>query len=152
MRGFHPDGEGHWVAELECGHTQHVQHQLPFTQRPCVTTPEGGAERLGQRLECAACDRREMPAGYAPYKRTALFTQSTIPKGLLNDHQTKPGVWALLHVTSGSLEFLERQGSGEERQRVNAGERATIRPGVEHRVAPRGDVEFSVEFWRTAAA
>jgi tellurite resistance-related uncharacterized protein len=152
MRGFHQDGEGQWVAELECGHTQHVRHQPPFTLRPWVTTPEGRAGRLGQSLECAACDRREMPAGYAPYKRTATFTQATVPKGLLHDHQTKAGVWALLHVTRGALEFLEREGSGEAGQRVSAGQRATIRPGVEHRVAPLEEVEFCVEFWRAAGA
>ncbi|HKO95104.1 MAG TPA: DUF3565 domain-containing protein [Polyangiaceae bacterium] len=151
MRGFHQDGEGHWVAELECGHTQHVRHQPPFTLRPWVTTPEGRAARLGQSLECGACDRREMPAGYAPYKRTVNFTHVTVPKGLLHEHQTKPGVWALLHVESGSLEFLEREGGGETGQKVSAGERATIRPGVEHRVAPLGEVEFCVEFWRAAA-
>jgi tellurite resistance-related uncharacterized protein len=152
MRGFHQDGEGHWVAELECGHTQHVRHQPPFTLRPWVTTPDGRAEKLGQSLECAACDRREMPAGYAPYNRTATFTQATIPKGLLHQHQTKPGVWAVLHVTSGALEFLETEGSGESKQRVSSGQRATIRPGVEHRVLPLEDVEFCVEFWRGAAA
>jgi hypothetical protein len=24
--GFHRDDERHWVAELECGHGQHVRH------------------------------------------------------------------------------------------------------------------------------
>jgi tellurite methyltransferase len=151
MRGFHQDGEGHWVAELECGHTQHVRHQPPFTLRPWVMTAEGRAGRLGQSLDCAACDRREMPAGYAPYKRTAAFTQATVPQGLLHQHQTKPGVWAIVHVASGALEFSESAGSGETRQRVGAGQHATIRPGVEHRVAPLGEVEFCVEFWRAVA-
>jgi len=152
MRGFHQDGEGHWVAELECGHTQHVRHEPPFTLRPWAATPEGRAGRLGQSLECAACDRREMPAGYAPYKRTAMFTQTSVPKGLLHEHQTKAGVWALLHVTSGGLEFLEQEGNGEVGQRVGAGQRAMIRPGVAHRVALQEDVEFCVEFWRASAA
>ena len=152
MRGFHQDGEGHWVAELECGHSQHVRHQPPFTLRPWVTTAEGRAGRLGQSLECAACDRREMPAGHAPYKRTATFTRDTIPQGLLHDHRTKAGVWALLHVTRGSLEFFEREGSAEARQRISAGQQATIRPAVEHRVAPLDDVEFHVEFWRAPTA
>jgi tellurite methyltransferase len=148
MQGFHQDAEGHWVAELVCGHTQHVRHQPPFTLRPWVTTPEGRAGRLGQSLECAACDRQEMPAGYAPYRHTATFTQASVPQGLLHQHQTKPGVWALVHVSSGCLEFCERTGSGETRREVAAGQTATIRPNVEHRVAPLGEVEFYVEFWR----
>ena len=26
ITGFHLDEEGYWVAELECGHNQHVRH------------------------------------------------------------------------------------------------------------------------------
>jgi hypothetical protein len=62
MVGFHQDAESHWVAELDCGHTQHVRHQPPFTLRPWVVTEEGRSGRLGQMLECVLCDRREKPA------------------------------------------------------------------------------------------
>ena len=50
--GFHEDEEGHWVAELECGHGQHVRHIPPWQVRPWVTTPEGRARVLGTRLRC----------------------------------------------------------------------------------------------------
>jgi Protein of unknown function (DUF3565) len=53
--GFHRDAEDHWVAELECGHTQHVRHVPPWQNRPWVTTPEGRARFLGTRLPCPAC-------------------------------------------------------------------------------------------------
>ncbi|MFL5157535.1 MAG: DUF3565 domain-containing protein, partial [Microvirga sp.] len=36
--GFHLDEEQHWVAELECGHNQHVRHNPPWTIRPWVMT------------------------------------------------------------------------------------------------------------------
>jgi tellurite resistance-related uncharacterized protein len=152
MRGFHQDAEGHWVAELACGHTQHVRHAPPFTLRPWVTTPEGRAERLGQHLECPACDRRELPRGHQPYRRTATFTAGTVPRALLARHDTKPGVWALLHVTRGAVEFFESEGSNERLQLVTAGEHAIIRPEVQHRVNPLGDAEFYVEFWRAAVS
>ena len=29
VTGFHQDEEVHWVAELECGHNQHVRHDPP---------------------------------------------------------------------------------------------------------------------------
>jgi hypothetical protein len=54
--GFYQDEEGHWVAELECGHSQHVRHDPPWQVREWVTTPEGRADRLGQTLECRRCD------------------------------------------------------------------------------------------------
>lgn len=53
--GFHPDEEGQWVADLECGHTQHVRHDPPWQVRPWVLTPESRAERLGSTLECIKC-------------------------------------------------------------------------------------------------
>ena len=41
IAGFHRDGEGHWVAELECGHSQHVRHDPPWQNRPWVMTEQG---------------------------------------------------------------------------------------------------------------
>ena len=53
--GFHQDGEGHWVAELECGHSQHVRHEPPWQNRPWVMTQEGRAGRIGSSLTCRLC-------------------------------------------------------------------------------------------------
>ena len=55
--GFHTDHEGHWVAELECGHAQHVRHDPPWQNRPWVITEEGRAKYLGVELECKVCPR-----------------------------------------------------------------------------------------------
>jgi hypothetical protein len=57
--GFHRDEEGHWVAELRCGHGQHVRHDSPWQSRPWVTTAEGREKFLGVELECLKCDRGE---------------------------------------------------------------------------------------------
>ena len=54
--GFHQDDELHWVAELECGHHQHVRHDPPWTNRPWTQTAEGRAGVLGQFLDCRLCD------------------------------------------------------------------------------------------------
>lgn len=54
--GFHQDEERHWVAELECGHGQHVRHDPPWQVREWVTTAEGRAGRLGMVLDCRKCD------------------------------------------------------------------------------------------------
>ena len=53
--GFHEDDEGQWVADLDCGHTQHVRHDPPWQVRPWVTTPEGRKAHLGMELECLLC-------------------------------------------------------------------------------------------------
>ena len=54
--GFHQDDEHHWVAELECGHGQHVRHDPPWQNRPWTQTLAGRASALGQALACRQCD------------------------------------------------------------------------------------------------
>jgi Protein of unknown function (DUF3565) len=53
--GYHRDQEGHWVADLECGHTQHVRHEPPWQNRPWVVTEAGRTGRLGTMLSCRLC-------------------------------------------------------------------------------------------------
>ena len=57
--GFHQDADGHWVAELACGHDQHVRHDPPWTERPWVVAPEGRPRFLGTMLACKKCERGE---------------------------------------------------------------------------------------------
>ena len=61
VTGFHLDAENHWVAELACGHNQHVRHNPPWTRRPWVTTDEGRAQFLGALLDCVKCDENAPP-------------------------------------------------------------------------------------------
>lgn len=56
---FRQDDERHWIAVLECGHTQHVRHTPPWEVRPWVTTAEGRAQRLGTWLPCRYCAAAE---------------------------------------------------------------------------------------------
>lgn len=56
ITGYHKDAEDHWVAELECGHAQHVRHDPPWTERVWVTTLEGRNSHLGKKLNCIRCD------------------------------------------------------------------------------------------------
>jgi Protein of unknown function (DUF3565) len=52
---FYPDAAGDWVAELACGHTQHVRHDPPWQSRPWVTSAEGRTQFIGAELSCVAC-------------------------------------------------------------------------------------------------
>jgi hypothetical protein len=53
--GFHLDDESHWVAELECGHNQHVRHDPPWQNRPWVLTDHGRDTMIGAVLYCVRC-------------------------------------------------------------------------------------------------
>ena len=57
--GFHRDEENDWVADLACGHGQHVRHKPPFFNRPWVETIEGRRQKLGEILDCVRCDDGE---------------------------------------------------------------------------------------------
>ncbi|HEX8822823.1 MAG TPA: DUF3565 domain-containing protein [Archangium sp.] len=70
ISGFHLDSENHWVADLACGHRQHMRHQPPWTERPWVLTEEGRRSRLGIELECKRCD--EVGRAVAEAVREAL--------------------------------------------------------------------------------
>lgn len=56
IAGYHRDDEDHWVAELACGHNQHVRHDPPWVSRPWVTTVAGRESMLSHRLDCKKCD------------------------------------------------------------------------------------------------
>lgn len=145
--GFHQDEHDDWVAELACGHGQHVRHKPPFTLRPWTLTSEGRASRVGQSLDCVRCDRLELPAGFEAYRKTQIFTENTVPKGLLSTHGTKAGVWGKLEVLSGAMTYvLESQ--PERGVVVSAGGSQLIAPEAKHHVEVVGPVEFTVEFFR----
>ncbi len=54
--GYHSDKQGHWVAQLACGHNQHVRHDPPWMIRQWVTTITGRDAMIGYRLYCKKCE------------------------------------------------------------------------------------------------
>lgn len=56
ITGYHLDEEDDWVAQLACGHFQHVRHQPPFICRPWVVTVTGRNLMIGHHLSCKKCD------------------------------------------------------------------------------------------------
>jgi hypothetical protein len=70
ITGFHKDEENHWVADLECGHAQHVRHDPPWMYRPWTQTQEGRNSRLGMELDCVRCD--ELGAAVAESVRALI--------------------------------------------------------------------------------
>ncbi len=63
--GYHQDEYRDWVADLACGHGQHVRHQPPFFSRPWVLTPEGRERQLGQLLFCKRCQEPDLSSPVA---------------------------------------------------------------------------------------
>jgi len=87
----------------------------------------------------------EIPAAAVPGRRTATFTATTTPAGLLRDHLT--AVWAELVVLAGSVRLVEETGR---RVVARPGRHVTIVPRIRHHVEPADDAEFYVQFYEHA--
>ena len=61
MTAYHQDELGDWVAELVCGHFQHVRHKPPWQNRPWVVSAAGREKMLGYELDCKKCDEGAPP-------------------------------------------------------------------------------------------
>ena len=61
ITGFHQDELGDWVAQLACGHNQHVRHNPPWQYRPWVTTLENRQTMIGRLLSCKKCESGAEP-------------------------------------------------------------------------------------------
>ena len=48
ITGFHQDELGDWIANLECGHSQHVRHNPPWENRAWVVSSDSRAARVGR--------------------------------------------------------------------------------------------------------
>ena len=55
ITGFHQDAELQWVADLECGHGQHIRHDPPWQNRPWVLRREEREKFIGTFLPCMLC-------------------------------------------------------------------------------------------------
>ena len=148
--GFHRDEHDDWVADLECGHPQHVRHRPPMEERPWVETQQGRESKMGAELRCLYCDMPELPANAEVYKTTREFAQSTIPAGLLRDHRTRADTWGRITVREGKLLYSLAEPRGTSWM-LRPGIDGIIAPGVAHWVTPHGAVRFVVSFLRCPA-
>ena len=147
ITGFHRDAEEHWVAELSCGHGQHVRHDPPLSERPWVLSEAGRAGRIGETLDCRRCDARELPADFAPYKETPLFDAESLPAALQARHETRAGVWALIQVAEGRVRYRIHAPFDSEEE-LAPGTPGVVLPEVPHQLELLGPVALRVEFWR----
>jgi tellurite resistance-related uncharacterized protein len=87
---------------------------------------------------------RALPGGLAPYRRTAVFTEATLPAGLRHRHRTKAGVWGLITVIEGRLQL--RRIEPLSTTVLDAAAPGIVAPEELHEVEPLGPVRFYIEF------
>lgn len=91
-----------------------------------------------------------LPEAAQAYSRTAEFTETTVPPGLLRAHTTKAGTWGLIHVLQGQLAYrvVDPRRPASEAILTAEGLPGVVEPTVLHEVEPLGPVRFYVEFHR----
>jgi tellurite resistance-related uncharacterized protein len=92
---------------------------------------------------------RELPTGCDAYRRTAIFTEKTVPTALRHGHRTKPGVWGAITVIEGRLRLRRLDPPDESVLAPSAP--GIVAPEEEHEVEPLGPVRFFVEFYAIPA-
>lgn len=95
-----------------------------------------------------------LPDGLEPYKRTEVFTEASVPAGLLQAHATKAGAWALIHVIEGRLVYriVDPRWPLSDTVLEPGPPPGVVEPTVLHEVEPLGPVRFYVEFHRQAGS
>ncbi len=91
---------------------------------------------------------RELPDDVKAYKRTATFTETTLPAGLQGEHRTRTGVWGVIRVQSGEV-LYRILGTEIEEHLLRPDTPGIVEPAVPHQLELRGPVELYVEFCRT---
>ena len=89
---------------------------------------------------------RDLPPGLEKYRETREFNEISVPAGLLRDHNTASGIWGLLVVAEGSLDYTR---SGFSASKVTPESPAVIFPKEKHHITCDRPVRFKVEFYRT---
>ena len=120
--------------------------------RRCARRAAAERRALASGQDCTPprgrrCKTR-LPPGMKAYKRTPVFDQDSLPAGLRRSHRTKAGVWALIHVLQGSLQYRTFDPASE--TELTPRKPGVVRPGQLHEVQPLGPVRMFVEFYAAA--
>lgn len=97
---------------------------------------------------------KEIPQGFRPYRQTSVFTQATVPAGLLRSHRTKAGRWGKITVVKGALRYRILTEPVEELV-IQPNRPGIIEPEVPHEITfieANDETEFFVEFFMFSTA
>ena len=90
---------------------------------------------------------KALPEDVIVYKKTPEFDELSVPKGLLNAHQTKQGVWGKIVILEGQLQYTINKPEIEVVV-LTENSYGVVEPEIFHEVKPIGKVRFYVEFYR----
>jgi tellurite resistance-related uncharacterized protein len=83
--------------------------------------------------------------GAAPYSRTSIFDENTLPAALRREHRTRLGVWGVIWVLDGRLRYQVLDPASE--VILEPGRPGLVLPDQPHLVEPLGRIRMQVEFY-----
>jgi len=89
---------------------------------------------------------KELPDHLELYKSTPIFTEDTIPKGLLKQHNTKAGTWGEIVILEGEINYHIL--SPYEVNYLNPQRTGIVEPQVYHQLELRGAVKLRIDFYK----
>ncbi|PID45524.1 MAG: tellurite resistance protein [Proteobacteria bacterium] len=89
---------------------------------------------------------KALPSGLSFVRKTPEFDENSVPKGLLNAHQTKAGTWGKIVILEGKLQYKINEPE-EEIVVLDVDNYGVVEPTILHEVKPLGKVRFHVEFY-----
>jgi tellurite resistance-related uncharacterized protein len=113
-----------------------------------IAACRGDLPKMKERLRAYSAMNATLPSNARPYRRTPVFTEATVPAGLLEAHSTKAGAWGLIHVLEGRLAYRVVDPRRPRSETILTPEtpQGVVEPTIVHEVEPLGPVRFFVEF------
>ncbi|WP_176593526.1 DUF1971 domain-containing protein [Sphingobium sp. EM0848] len=87
-------------------------------------------------------------ADVRPYRSTPVFDQDTLPAALRARHATKAGVWGVIRVLEGRLQFTCLDPASE--SVLTPGSPGVVFPQQPHFVTPLGPMKMQIDFYDQA--
>lgn len=91
----------------------------------------------------------ELPEHVVQHGQTKVFTNETVPDALLNEHNTKVGVWGLIHVVEGIVTYHLSDTSISPVD-LASGDEMVVAPQEQHFVRLAPNSAFYVSFYSLA--
>ena len=88
-----------------------------------------------------------IPETVKAYKKTPVFNEETVPKGLLKDHRTQKDVWGKINILEGELVYTIHS-DPPETATLTPDHPGVVEPEMLHYIKPNGKVSFYVEFYK----
>lgn len=147
--GFHVDEVGDWVADLECGHAQHVRHNPPWTNRPWVLETEGRKRSLGTLLDCLKCNMPQVPPSARQIGGSEVLNQQVIAKQYADIHRNDSDMWIRVVVTEGELVY-QQVADKTKGYVIDPEFAAVIAPGERFALREKGHVLFQLFYYQNS--